>query len=176
VRVEVDVIGVPTITAKLKNMAGRMSNISPAWNDVADYMMDITETTFEAQGRPRWRPLSEKWLTFKIKHGLDPRILHMSGALRRSVTRRRARGQVLIIRPHELEFGTSLEYAATHQFGRGPIPRRQFLKVTPGERRVMREMIEEYLMIPWRRTGIPAFGGGEIMRGPGGRFVGVSRG
>jgi hypothetical protein len=40
----------------------------------------------------------------------------------------------------------------------------------------MRDIIQAYLMVPWQRTGIPAFGGGEVMRGPGGRFVGVTRG
>jgi phage virion morphogenesis protein len=128
---------------------------------VASYLMDITERQFEAQGRRgggAWKKLSTRWLNYKIRKGFDPRILHMEHRLRRSVTKRGSRYQILTAGGTTLHFGSSLIYAAIHQYGgvsgRGHhsrIPARPYIRVTEKDSEVIGTMIQNHLMRAWER-------------------------
>jgi len=175
--VQVLMFGDKIVSTKLKRSAQAAGNIQPALNQVAGYLMQKTAAQFDSQGRRgggSWRKLSPKWLKFKAAHGFDTRILRMEGTLQRSVTRRKSKGQILVITPNSITFGTKLPHAAVHQFGYPPgrMPKRQFLVATPGDRDAMRNILRGHIMAHWEKTSIPAFGGGSMLRGPGGRFIG----
>ena len=172
------VFGDKIVTAKYRAMANATGNLIPSFHEVEDYLMDITGRQFDSQGRRgggSWKPLSPKWVARKTRMGGDTRILHFDKALRRSVTKRGAGGQILEYTPTSLTFGTSIAYAARHQFGHGKTPRRKFLVILPLDRKMITEMIQSHIMTPWVKTGVLAFGGGKMLRGPRGRFMGVSR-
>ena len=186
----------------------RVMNMKPGWLRVTSYMMGRTKERFDLQG-PGWKPLSPDWKFQKQAHGWDLRILRQHGNLFQSVTTPRAPGQLLIITNDGIQFGSTLEYAATHQEGRDAIPARPFLKVDLEDRGIIAEILSQYIAAPlqgrsrtdvrtsglgsidlskWgtrgssrsagtvfgRRTGLPAYGGQESLRGPGGRFIGVT--
>ena len=172
------IFGEKIVTAKYRAMANNAGNLVPSFLQVEDYLMDITGRQFDSQGGRAggsWKPVTPKWAARKARTGGDTRILHFDKALRRSVTKRGATGQILEYTPTSLTFGTSIKYAAVHQFGHGKIPKRKFLVILPLDKKMITEMIQSHIMTPWIKTGILAFGGGTMLRGPRGRFVGVRR-
>jgi phage gpG-like protein len=150
-RFRVLVFGTEAVYTRFTRMARDAADASPAFDDVAEELMRITDIQFQSQGRRgggSWKRLTQKWLNFKVNKGLDPRILHMRGPLRASVTQRGAPGQILKISPTQLDFGSSLSYARTHQYGYPPrnIPKRQFIKLLDGDRTNIRNMIRDHIM------------------------------
>jgi hypothetical protein len=110
-------------------------------------IFSIEKTVFNSQGRRgggSWKQDSPDWLARKIRNGQDPRINHMTLALRRSVTEPGAPGQVLEVSPASLVVGSSLPQAAPSQRNR------PFIKFTVADRTAMRGVIREYLMAAWR--------------------------
>jgi phage gpG-like protein len=157
-RASISIQGNKQITAKFERMAMSARKTRPAFNKAADYLMAATAKQFSSQGRRgggSWKGLTHEWTIEKAALGGDPRILHFRGPLRRSVTKRRTKGQVLIITQNRMVFGTSIEYGAAHQFGYPPrnIPRRPFLKVLPGDRTAMRNILRDHLMSAWTGKG-----------------------
>ena len=151
---EVLIFGEQALATKFTRMGDDALDASPAFDNVAEYLFKITDTTFNSQGRRgggSWRMLTPKWAKYKAKRGWDTRILHQFGNLRESVTRRGAKGQILDIRPQSLLFGSDLEYAARHQFGvPGKTPKREFVKVTKNDTMKIRDLIRDHLMRAWR--------------------------
>lgn len=150
-RFQVLVFGTEAVSTRFARMARDTGDASPAFSDIADELMRVTAIQFDSQGRRgggSWKHLTTKWLNFKIRHAYNPAILHMRHNLRRSVTVKGAAGQILDISPTELNFGSSISYARTHQYGYPPrnIPARPFIKLIEGDRRKIRDMIRDHIM------------------------------
>jgi len=170
--------GEQIVATKFRQSASVAANVLPAFRNVEEYLYQITQTQFNSQGRRAggsWKKLSAEWLARKARMGRDTRILQFDHALIRSVTKKGARGQILEHTPTSLTFGTELPYAARHQFGHERTPQRKFLVVRPSDRAIIAQMIQDHMMTPWVKTGVLAFGGGRMLRGPRGRFVGIGR-
>jgi phage gpG-like protein len=158
-KVKVLVFGAERVAVKFNRMGHDMVNAKPGFKDVGDYLMQITDTQFNSQGRRgggSWKRLDPKWLKFKAKKGWDLRILHQmhpkSGSLRRSVTVRRATGQVLEIEKDSLNFGSSIPYAARHQFGvQGKTPARPFIRILKTDETKIRNTLRDHIMQAWER-------------------------
>jgi phage virion morphogenesis protein len=151
IRFRVLIFGTEALSTRLTRMAKDTADARPAFNNVADELMRVTNIQFESQGRRgggAWARLSPKWLKEKAKITLDLRILHLDHTLRHSVTRRGAPGQVLEIGPTEMNFGSNVKYARVHQEGYPPrnIPRRPFIKLIDSDRRNIRNMIRDHIM------------------------------
>lgn len=84
---------------------------------------------FQAEEGPtgRWKPL-------KYRKG---KILQDTGRLRQSISFRSDMTSAKI--------GTNLIYAATHQFGRGAIPKRPFLWLSPAARENITKRVFKYV-------------------------------
>lgn len=159
-KIEVSTFGFKQVSTKFNRMAHEAVDARPAFNEVTTYLMNVIDKTFSSEGRRgggSWKRLSTRWLRFKVSRGFDTRILHQHrpSVLRRSVTKRRARGQVLLITPHSMTLASNLDYAATQQFGRPSrgIPARPFIKTTPTDREQMRNIVRDHLMRPWQKGG-----------------------
>lgn len=97
-------------------------------------------------GGPGWQPLAERTLQRRADRGKDAKMLLDTGTMRKSLI---ARGQgdsaIWEISADGFQIGTTLVYAATHQFGRGNIPARPYI---PTEEELAAELIpvvERYL-------------------------------
>lgn len=156
---QVLIFGEKLVATKFERMAADALDATPAFKKVAKYMMETTDTVFESQGRRgggSWKRLTPEWELAKAKKGWDTRILHMkyprSNTLRKSVTRPRAGGQILEIERDSMRLGSRLPYAATHQYGRGHIPARPFLKFTKRDTQKIEDLITDHLMQAWRAS------------------------
>ena len=117
---------------------------------IADLMLGIMGKVFDSQGRRgggSWRRLTEEWLSRKREDGLDPRILHASGALRESVTRRGALDQIIDISNDGLLFGSQLPYAERMHYGDSHIPARPYInKFTEKDLRQMKQILGAHVV------------------------------
>jgi phage gpG-like protein len=116
----------------LSEMADRTRGVYHVWPKVGDVIAGALDKQFESEGAyfyaRKWKPLQPDYLAWKIRNGYDPRRLHQTGAMRRSLTSR----------PMSLEnyfgnravFGTRDRKAAFHQNGTRFMPKRQIIRVT----------------------------------------------
>lgn len=131
-----EVDGDVQIERTLLRMAGRTDDMSDGLQLVADSFLHAEERQFASQGgyaSGGWKPLAPSTLIRKARAGLDSRILHATGDLRASLTRRGG-DHIQIVTPSSLVFGSSVPYGKFHQLGQG-VPRRRPVELTEGDRR-----------------------------------------
>lgn len=96
----------------------RAGNMRPVFEAIQRDFRRIEKDHFDSQGRRgtghRWPDITDKWRSWKVSRGYDPRILHQTHALVDSLTRPRARGAHFRITRTSVTMGTSIPYAAIH--------------------------------------------------------------
>lgn len=102
-------------------------SLEPALAEIGEYLIESHQERFKLEVAPDgtpWEPLSPKTITHK--NG-DDRILQASDTMRDQLAYQ--------LGSNELEFGSNLEYAATHQFGREEdgIVARPFIGLATGQ-------------------------------------------
>lgn len=115
-------------------------------------MMSIEDHVFSSQGRRgggSWKRLTIEWLRRKHHAGLDTRILHMKGDLRRSLTERGSKYQIYEVTSSSLKFGSSRPGAQAHQEGLGHMPKRPFIKFTVRDRAEFRRILSRHITEPF---------------------------
>ena len=141
-KINVQVQGLRTVADALHLKAEQLQNMRPFWKSVGEYVMARTiKDCFGKEQAPdgsKWKPLSPARVKQRMKRHKsgNMRILQDTGELRRSV-RYEASGDSVVI-------GSNLEYAATHQFGRGKIPARPFLGFTKHDKEHVISMLATY--------------------------------
>jgi phage virion morphogenesis protein len=145
----VKVYGVEEVEAMLSRGMAAAEHFEPAMHRIALDIMDVMDKNFESQGRRgggSWRQLTARWLEWKMEAGYDPRILHMTGALRRSMSIYEDENQEINIDDNSVEVRSTLPYAAAHQFGTNRIPARPYLEFVEGDPRRWASQCERYLI------------------------------
>lgn len=140
------------VATKFERMGAAALDAKPAFARMAVLLFEIEEAVFESQGRRgggAWADITAQWRERKVRNALDPRILHATHALRDSMTKPEAEGQILEITRNALVLGSSLPYAEAQN------KKRPFNKLTPTDRVRMRNIIRDHLMAAWR-GGTPA--------------------
>lgn len=138
--VSVDVRGQAQIANALNRLLKQGSDLAPAFRGIGEYLLESTQQRFIDQQAPDgepWEPLSPK--TLKNKKRPD-RVLTETGTLADTLNYQLGANQLM--------FGSNMEYAATHQFGRenDGIPARPFLGVAPFERKEILEILQDHLL------------------------------
>jgi len=145
----VKVYGIEETRAMLNRGIAAIDHFEPALDRVASDIMDVMDKNFEAQGRRgggSWQQLSSRWLEWKMENGFDARILHMTHALRRSMTIYQDENQEIHIDDDSVEVRSTLPYAAAHQFGTNRIPARPYMEFVDGDARRFAATCERYLI------------------------------
>lgn len=84
VHVELAVFGDVQFAREIDRVAGRPSEMEPAWRSIFDRMLEINREQFLSEGMRSsggWDPLNPKYVAWKAAHGLDTRILWRTHAL-----------------------------------------------------------------------------------------------
>lgn len=106
---------------------------------------NVIREKFAREG-PGWAPLSPRWAARKKKLGREGPILTFTGRLFQAITSpSETVGGIFEVTDTSLDLGTNLKYAATHQWGRGPIPARPFLPTAQELAEPFQEVLTEYL-------------------------------
>jgi phage gpG-like protein len=114
--------GAAAVEHELLAFERRLAEPRPALAAVAERMRLLERERFDRQG-PGWAPLAESTLASKSAAGLDPRILHATLALRKSLTEHGG-DNVEVITDQGLTFGSSVAYGAFHRSGTSVMPAR----------------------------------------------------
>lgn len=127
---QVVVKGIRETRGMLGGVAQRAADPRPVFNLSLDqavrrFYRKRFETEGRFAGRP-WQKLAESTLRYKQRrHRANMGILRLSNRLFASLTKRRSRGTLLVIRRDSYERGTTVQYAVAHQDPRkGARPRR----------------------------------------------------
>lgn len=122
------------ISRELLDLGDRALDARPAFRLIAEDFRHFEEARFDSAGYGSWRPLTPGTVHEKATRGLDPRILHATGALRRSLTRNRAPGSYSRVFPNFMLFGSTLSYAKYLQRGTRKMPARKPLGFTEAQK------------------------------------------
>jgi phage gpG-like protein len=135
------------VAYKFQRMGEAAVMARPAMEAIAEIIFRATATQFESGGRRgggSWKRDTPEWMARKLRNGLDPRIGHASLALRRAFSIPGAEHQELEIGSTFVHLSTDLPYAATEQ------RHRPFLRLLPGDRIAMRNVVRDYLIGAFR--------------------------
>ncbi|MBN8107752.1 phage virion morphogenesis protein [Vibrio vulnificus] len=137
------------IQEALNQLIKRGSNLTPAMMEIGEELLISHDQRFRDQKSPDgvpWAPISETTKSLKTKN-IDT-ILVLNGLLSGTLNYQASSDNLL--------FGSPLEYAATHQFGRvtspnsmipnKAIPARPFLGVDENDREMILETLSDYLL------------------------------
>lgn len=142
-RVEILQRGVVKAYRELDDLHDRASDVRPAWDAIMEDLQDASRSQFQT-GRG-WAPTDEDTKARDARGGRDPRLMRVSGALENSLTQDNARGAIRDKTPREMRYGTSIFYAAFHQFGQG-VPERKLVDVDARMEKKMAKRLENYLL------------------------------
>lgn len=150
-RFEFESYGDKLVSRELLDMGARDLDARPAFEVIADDLMASEERRFNRRGFGTWKPLADSTRKAKAARGLDPRILHATLALRRSLTRRRDEHQVLHVEPQFLILGTDLPYAGYLQRGTSRMDARKPVGFPETQRKKAMKTLQRFVV-----TGMPA--------------------
>ena len=129
--------GDKTVKRRLRLVGVRSQDFRPAFRIIINLLQKETTRQFDTQGshsRGGWPPLNPSYKAAKVRAGLDPRILHATLRLVKSLTRRGSgysSDSIFQFLPLRMRYGTSVSYAKYHQSDRPRkvLPRRAPLVV-----------------------------------------------
>lgn len=143
--------GEQIVARRLTGIENRAKDMTKAFGWMHQSFLSNETKQFQTQGRSGslgWKQLSPRTVRYKAAKGLDPRILHATLRLRKSLTSKTAEGHVREIGPQEAFFGTNVDYAVHHQYGapKASIPRRRPVEMTERQRRAWTRIAQAYLV------------------------------
>jgi phage gpG-like protein len=115
----------------LNRLETNASNPEPAFQAIHVSFLAMEKARFS--GSNDWKPLTAKYLAWKVSHGHDHHIMRRYGELHRALTTGVGPGAITDITPWEAVFGTNIHYAVYAQRGKGT-RRRKVIVVTRARR------------------------------------------
>lgn len=107
-----------TSSKQLQSLGARARDVSPAWPKVGAYLSSAVRKQFVSEGayfgKP-WRPLRPEYRRWKIRQGLNRKILVATGAMRKEFT-----GRPMDLEdygPKSATFGSNNPRALWHHYG-----------------------------------------------------------
>jgi hypothetical protein len=138
---------------RVGDMGKRLGNLRPVFMVIQQDFRRIQRAQFDSQGRRgggmAWKDITDKWRAYKVTHGFDARIMHMTHTMRDSFVRPRAKYAYFRIRGTSMTMGSSDPVAELHD------PQRPLLGVRIADEREWSEWVAIYVahgFLP--RTGL----------------------
>jgi phage virion morphogenesis protein len=140
--VSIDLLGDEAITKELNRMLARGLDLDPAFYEMGEHLLESTQDRMSQEVSPDgtpWEPLSINTIEQKDLTNQSDKILRGYGTLADMLSYQ--------ISGNQLMFGSNMEYAATHQFGRDKanIPARPFLGVSGEDETEIIDILRSHL-------------------------------
>lgn len=142
-----DFLGDREIMRRLERIDDSINDASPAFNVMGDSLARAERRQFASQGAygsGGWAPLSPAYARWKAKHYPGAKILHRTGDLEDSLTRRPF--GIDVVEHDQAIFGTTLGYAIEHQHGNNRMPARPPIDLPESVRRRWVKILQRYLL------------------------------
>jgi phage virion morphogenesis protein len=141
--VSVDLLGEEAIARALNRLLSQSDDLSPALREIGEHMLESTQNRMSRELSPdgqSWEPLSINTIENKSLSGQSDKILRGYGTLADLLNYQ--------INGNQLMFGSNMEYAATHQFGRerANIPARPLLGVSDSDEVEILDILRSHLV------------------------------
>ncbi len=141
--VSVDVIGEEAITKRLNRLISQSDDVSPAFREIGEHFIESTQQRMSQEVDPQgqaWESLSPNTIKQKSLSSQSNKMLRGYGTLADTLNYQLTKNQMM--------FGSNMEYAASHQFGReeAKIPAREFLGVTDDDQSEILEILRSHLI------------------------------
>ncbi len=147
---------------RLNALQERLSNLRPVLKVIGEELTESTKHRFETSTTPdgqRWEENAESTLLGHMRAKTKGSLLTKRGNTKASAIKALAKKRPLIGETKQLStkisyrldgdttllVGSPLIYAATHQFGRGNIPARPFLGLSPADENTIKTELIDYL-------------------------------
>lgn len=148
-KLEISIFGEKLVSRTLTRFAENADDMRPAFDKIHKFFLKTIETTqFNSQGAfsGGWAPLAPSTLAGKRRAGLDPRILHATLRLRKSLTNSTSSDHVYKVTADGMELGSKVPYGRYHQSGTVNMPQRRPVQFTAEHKREMVKMLQQHLM------------------------------
>jgi phage virion morphogenesis protein len=123
---------------KLTVILSRVADLSKPMAEIGQLMKRSVIENFQAGGRPdKWKPLSEKYLAWKLTHGYTSQILVLTHRLMQSFSVQTDSKSARVF--------TGVKYAGKHNFGDGQTPQRQFMMFQSEDVSKIKEIISKFV-------------------------------
>lgn len=155
-RLDLETFGEMQFSREILRVGANARDMRPAFDKVHEIFLEAEGRQFASQGGAYsggWRPLAPATRSRKARLNLDPRILHETLRLRRSLTDRTHRDHVYTVTADEMFVGTAVPYAGPHQNPKpgNPLPRRRPIEFNDEIRKEILKALQRHL-----------FGGGPL--------------
>ena len=139
-RITIEVSGMRDVERRLERLADAAGDLTPAFRDVGEALLNSTRDRFDRQAGPdgrRWAPLSPEYARRKPRN--RDRILTLYGELQGTLR--------YVATADSVAVGTNEVYGPTHQFGDESrnIPARPFLGLSAADADDVLDIIENHL-------------------------------
>jgi phage gpG-like protein len=151
VRIELSAFGDDVFSRELLRFSDRAEDMRPAFALIHNSFLGVERRQFSTEGTAYsggWAPLAESTRHYKERHGLDPRILHATLALRDSLTSPNNAGHIYQVTRDSMFVGSSVPYGVFHQ-SRAPrtrLPRRPPVQLSEDVKKRWVKIIQSYLV------------------------------
>ena len=146
---KVGLVGTDRIASKLQAVAHAADDMSDVWPEVGDLFSSRQKSLFDKGGRPKWKPLSPRYIMKRRNEGLSGRILVRTGLLRdaaTSATPAKTSPKFAVFGPA----GRTAPHWVLHKHGTKRMPKRDPLPTfTKKERGQVRDLIAEHIVKEW---------------------------
>ena len=146
---KVGMVGVDKVARNLDRVAHAADDLGDVWPEVGDLFAMRQKAIFDKGGRPKWKPLSPKYILQRRREGLGGRTLVRTGLLRDSVTQARPAKtgpKFAVFGPA----GRTAPHWVLHKHGTKRMPKRDPLpNFTKKERGQVRDLIAVHIVKPW---------------------------
>ncbi|MCL4407717.1 MAG: phage virion morphogenesis protein [Thermotogae bacterium] len=122
---------------KLKLIMSHVSDLSKPMSEIGQVMKRSVIENFQAGGHPRWKPLSQRYLAWKLSHGYTSQILVLTHRLMQSFSVQTDSKSARVF--------TGVKYAARHNFGDNLVPQRQFMMFQEEDVSKIKEIISKFV-------------------------------
>lgn len=156
-QLSIRVAGQAVVRSRVNALIDAVADLTPAMEAMADYIQEEIDEAFETSGastaRGLWAPLDGGYEALKRQLYPGAPLLVATGALRRSLTQRSAKGSIRRISRRSLEVGSSIRVGSIrrwnlgqlHQLGTRSYPPRPIIDLTQRQRRRLLSIVRTHI-------------------------------
>lgn len=149
-RLDLETFGEKQFSREILRVGANAGDMRPAFDQVHDLVLEVEEKQFTSQGGAYsggWKPLAPSTKKYKAARNLDPRILHATLRLRKSLTNKTHVDHVFRSSADEMFVGSRVPYGPYHQHGNPPhLPRRRPFQFDNGVRESIVKILQRHLV------------------------------
>lgn len=145
---EFTAFGEKLVSREILRWGEHVADPVPVWESMFHDIARLETEQFDTEGTfsGGWAVLADSTVQAKALAGLDPRILHATLDLRKSLTEVGGPGNVHIAEPSFMVFGSDVPYGKYHQTGTTRMPRRRPVDFTSRIRQNLMKKLQRWIV------------------------------